>query len=477
MFAIEINFNDGVSSPETLLIRRVQASIGSGNKAHVVIEGSTAKLSELNLYKGLGSRFFYQIGNTAFEMSSSETEADGTANIDLGEVNVTVTSLLTDLAVKADESLDQASIRVLAEAMGSFSGEFPALLLKSNNPVVLSFKEDSEITLGRGANVDFRIDSSDISSQHARVGYANGRFWIEDLGSTNGTFFEGERISGRVEFTSGESFKLGLDSEIVGIDSRDDVSFVEVDEDISSDAAYVPCLISLSEVVKPEKIELKPGTSFTIGRDPANDIWIGATHISRRHAVISVLEDGGIEIVDESANGTFVDKQRLESDQKTLLDSTNKIINFGGDVRISLCFSKDEEASHLGEAVEEKPEYHPEPFVSQTVQAPVVNEISGVFNRLVAEKEAEQEAEKSKVLPESIAETETEIEEIEEVEVVEAEVIDESRVDDIFFDEGHTGDLIAPSNLKLRILNMLGLLVILIAIVLGVVWIIGSSVF
>ena len=42
MFALEIEFNDGVSSPEALLLRRPIVRVGSGDQAHVVIDGAGA---------------------------------------------------------------------------------------------------------------------------------------------------------------------------------------------------------------------------------------------------------------------------------------------------------------------------------------------------------------------------------------------------------------------------------------------------
>ena len=38
MFALEISFKDGVSQPETILMRRPQALVGASDYAHVVIE-------------------------------------------------------------------------------------------------------------------------------------------------------------------------------------------------------------------------------------------------------------------------------------------------------------------------------------------------------------------------------------------------------------------------------------------------------
>lgn len=50
-------------------------------------------------------------------------------------------------------------------------------------------------TLGRADSTHFRIDSTQVSREHATIVRNEGELWIKDLGSTNGTFLNGQRIS------------------------------------------------------------------------------------------------------------------------------------------------------------------------------------------------------------------------------------------------------------------------------------------
>lgn len=61
---------------------------------------------------------------------------------------------------------------------------------------------------------------------------------------------------------------------------------------------------------------LLEGASATIGRSASNDIHIGESHISRMHAVLTCR--GGEFIIDDldSANGTYVNGQRVEGSSK-----------------------------------------------------------------------------------------------------------------------------------------------------------------
>jgi diguanylate cyclase (GGDEF)-like protein len=62
---------------------------------------------------------------------------------------------------------------------------------------------------GRSDAADLRVDDPDVSRTHARfVRDLEGRYVIEDLGSTNGTFVGGRRVD-RLELTPGDRIQCG----------------------------------------------------------------------------------------------------------------------------------------------------------------------------------------------------------------------------------------------------------------------------
>jgi tetratricopeptide (TPR) repeat protein len=63
-------------------------------------------------------------------------------------------------------------------------------------------------TLGREADVSLPEDDA-ASRQHAHVSFADGDYWIEDLGSTNGTYVNRHRIRRRVELHRGDIVEIG----------------------------------------------------------------------------------------------------------------------------------------------------------------------------------------------------------------------------------------------------------------------------
>jgi len=63
--------------------------------------------------------------------------------------------------------------------------------------------------LGRDASNDVRLDHPTVSSFHAEISKQNDKFTIEDKNSTNGTYVNGERITGRVQLKPHDRITLG----------------------------------------------------------------------------------------------------------------------------------------------------------------------------------------------------------------------------------------------------------------------------
>ncbi len=63
--------------------------------------------------------------------------------------------------------------------------------------------------LGSGAQADVRINDRTVSRRHCRFTCSDDGILIEDLGSTNGTRVDGERVDGPVRFAEAASLKVG----------------------------------------------------------------------------------------------------------------------------------------------------------------------------------------------------------------------------------------------------------------------------
>lgn len=68
--------------------------------------------------------------------------------------------------------------------------------------------ENEPLTIGRGQECDLRVDDEYVSTRHAVLRRENGSWYVEDLGSTNGTFVDGSRIHGPTRVDRGP-FRVG----------------------------------------------------------------------------------------------------------------------------------------------------------------------------------------------------------------------------------------------------------------------------
>jgi pSer/pThr/pTyr-binding forkhead associated (FHA) protein len=63
--------------------------------------------------------------------------------------------------------------------------------------------------LGRGPDCDRRIDNDTVSRRHCAFTFREGRAWVEDLGSLNGTFINGIRLLGARPLCADDRLDLG----------------------------------------------------------------------------------------------------------------------------------------------------------------------------------------------------------------------------------------------------------------------------
>jgi hypothetical protein len=113
---------------------------------------------------------------------------------------------------KSGVTLDRERARALNISMATTlieplpPGKVAYVELPNGTPVIL---QKSVTVLGRAAGVaDVVVDDNGVSRQHAAIVYAQGDFFLEDLGSSNGTFAGGERVN-LAQLTPGAEFSLG----------------------------------------------------------------------------------------------------------------------------------------------------------------------------------------------------------------------------------------------------------------------------
>ena len=107
-------------------------------------------------------------------------------------------------------SLEKQLDLVVAQA-GFRKGKRKAFLMVSTGPAagtVFPVTQPS-LVVGRSLNADVRIDEQAVSSEHAQLQQTDAGFTLLDLGSTNGTYVNGQRLVHAALLEGGDNIRMG----------------------------------------------------------------------------------------------------------------------------------------------------------------------------------------------------------------------------------------------------------------------------
>lgn len=250
------------------------------------------------------------------------------------------------------------------------------LLCRTGDLAGATFDVGAAATIGRGSDSDVVVESRRVSRHHARIWREEGRYWIEDLDSLNGTRVDDDPVTGAVPLESLNVITFADDVDFVfvaqegttperpergatvadlagfgrlpDLDSAEPAAADEVDEPVRrptvSQQAGFGAIPELDDEAEPEdrpvpedepepedastqtptlSVSLPDGTStFTLepgrhvlGRSAECDIVLPdpETLLSRQHAAVSVEYDGSVTLTDlDSANGTWMAGERVD---------------------------------------------------------------------------------------------------------------------------------------------------------------------
>jgi len=77
-----------------------------------------------------------------------------------------------------------------------------------------------EFLIGRGTDCDLRLKGTAISRHHCLLRFRGQEASITDLGSSNGTFVNGQRVRSQTTLHSGDEIRLGTCSFVVDLGDR-----------------------------------------------------------------------------------------------------------------------------------------------------------------------------------------------------------------------------------------------------------------
>jgi len=191
-----------------------------------------------------------------------------------------------------------------------------------------------------------------VSRRHAAFIKLDGKFYIKDLGSLNGTFINGNKTTPEklIQISANDKVTLSIDYPL-------DLSHFLKDEDVtnflpkvSHDDATLVFEDNLATFKKGQKIvefdrdktqlgellKMDDTPFITIGRNSDNKFVINSNNISRYHCKIRLITPIMVEIEDlGSSNGSFADEEKLEPHKKYQFASS-VILRFGSSYQLNL---------------------------------------------------------------------------------------------------------------------------------------------
>ena len=69
--------------------------------------------------------------------------------------------------------------------------------------------DGTPLLIGRGPDAAVRLDDDYVSTRHARIGLSGDTWYVEDLGSTNGTYIGNQRLTQATAIQLGTQVRIG----------------------------------------------------------------------------------------------------------------------------------------------------------------------------------------------------------------------------------------------------------------------------
>ncbi len=157
------------------------------------------------------------------------------------------------------------------------------LIMRSGPTPGKSFElNKSEIYIGRDIHNDIVINDAEVSRKHARLVIQAGGYVLEDLGSTNGTFVNGQRLMGPHVLRPNELIMLGENVSLVFETSYDANATVvsvpsespkSVPSQVAPMPAYVPPARQTESGFKPPEPQPQPTYTSQVPPGPAEPYY------------------------------------------------------------------------------------------------------------------------------------------------------------------------------------------------------------
>jgi pSer/pThr/pTyr-binding forkhead associated (FHA) protein len=119
-----------------------------------------------------------------------------------------------DSTPRAERRADKQARRQEAQSRGSATkrargAPTHVVIVEGANEGEQVSLDDAPILIGRGADAAIRLDDDYVSTRHARIASSGDQWFVEDLGSTNGTYIGSHRLTQPTTLQLGSKVRIG----------------------------------------------------------------------------------------------------------------------------------------------------------------------------------------------------------------------------------------------------------------------------
>lgn len=156
------------------------------------------------------------------------------------------------------------------------------------------------ISIGKSSSCTVCIPNDYVSSYHAEILLLdNGDIYLTDCGSKNGTFLNGKRITPNVDVPVRRGDRIEFDTVLLNWGS-------------------------IPQIPLPDPSKVKG--IYGVGKNQRNRYTLSGDSVSRYHATFKEMKNGKWFIQDHSKNGTFINGNRIPSNQDVPVKASDSIV-------------------------------------------------------------------------------------------------------------------------------------------------------
>jgi pSer/pThr/pTyr-binding forkhead associated (FHA) protein len=175
---------------------RQEVSIGRETDNDIVIDSSLVSRHHAKLELREGQIFITDLNSSNGTWINGERIKGCSILSENGQANIGEFSLQVLPSSKDDATVLLSSSLCLE------------IIFPKNEKITITIKDGEKVVVGRQPDCDVVMEDNSVSGRHASVSRKNGRFMLADMGSTNGTLVNGEKIE-EAELQDGDIIQFG----------------------------------------------------------------------------------------------------------------------------------------------------------------------------------------------------------------------------------------------------------------------------